>query len=301
MTQPKASKDDHYPAIRRITLVGLAINVFLIIVKFFIGLLTGSMALIADGLHSLSDMLTDIIVIVGAYFSDMPPDESHPYGHGKIETFSALGVSLFLIATGGAIAVDSGLALYSHQSFIPGFPVIGAALVSIVLKEILYHATRRVARQTHSPSVLANAWHHRSDALSSVAVLLGGVAGLFGFDHGDQVAGIVVGIMVTGAGGSIASGAIGDLMERSIGEADLKTIRACLEAHPKARSWHRLRTRKVGREIFLDAHVLVDPALTVAEGHAVAHEIQEAICAQITLPMNFTIHIEPERRPPQNK
>lgn len=280
-------------AIRKVTLLGVAINLVLALIKTSIGILSGSVALIADGIHSISDLATDAIVLAGAYFGALPPDDSHPYGHGKIENFAALLVSLFLISAGVKITYDSGLSLYDGQSYIPGWSVLIAALFSVLSKEYLFQVTQKVARQTQSPSVLANAWHHRSDGFSSIAVLAGAVAGMFGWEHGDQVAGIIVGIMVVGAGGKIAFDATGDLLERSIGKKDLAAITGCLDNRKDVLDWHRLRTRKLGREILLDVHILVNPELRVGEGHEIAVAVEEEIGERLRNPVNFTIHIEP--------
>lgn len=282
-----------FSEIKKVTVLGAVVNLLLSAVKILVGLFSGSLALIADGIHSVSDLLTDLIVFAGAYFSTKPPDESHPYGHGRFETFAALLVSIFLVGTGAKISYEAGLSLYRHESFIPGWSVILVAIVSIISKEALFQVTKVIARRTQSPSVLANAWHHRSDALSSVAVLAGGIAGLFGWGHGDQLAGCVVGLMVIGAGGRIAFDSLGELMERSIGEKDIETIIRCLEECEGVLQWHRLRTRKVGREIFLDVHVLVNVNLSIGGGHEIADHLEETISRQIVNPINFTIHVEP--------
>ncbi len=277
----------------KITLIGTAVNLLLAGLKFAVGILGGSMALVADGVHSISDLLTDAVVLVGARVAALPADENHPYGHGKFETLAALLVALVLVATGGLIAYQSGLSLYNRELSSPGLAVLFVAFISIVSKELLFRATRKTARKTHSPALLANAWHHRSDALSSVAVLLGVGAAMLGFGYGDHVAGILVGLMVTVAGGKIALDCLGDLTECSIEDKQRRTIEECLTKHSEVKNWHRLRARRVGREIFLDVHILVDPGLSVSQGHAVADELEEAVSDSSSNPVNFTIHVEP--------
>lgn len=279
--------------IKRITLWGAVANLFLTAAKLVVGTLTGSAALVADGIHSLSDLLSDAVVLAGAWFSGLPADDSHPYGHGKFETFAALGVALLLLTAGIQIAWHAGVALYEHDVFYGGTPIVVVAAASVVVKELLYHLTRQVGLRTRSPSVVANAWHHRSDALSSVAVLIGAVGGLAGWGHADQVAAALVGVMIAVAGGKIGLEALGDLSERSIGRQELDRIRECLTDHPGLQGWHQLRARTVGREIFMDVHVLLDPGLSIQAGHAIVDRLQERIEQTVARPINFSIHMEP--------
>jgi cation diffusion facilitator family transporter len=203
-------------------------------------------------------------------------------------------VALSLVGVGVYLAWEAASSMVvHHEDSDPGLVMIVLALVSIVAKEAIYQLTRRVARRTKSPAVLANAWHHRSDALSSVAVLLGGAAALFGFPHGDHVAGIVVGVMVVIAGGKIAYGELCEILEQGVDEAMLKKIQAVLDRHPEVRSWHKLRTRKQGRQVFADVHVMVEPDLSVRQGHAIADELEHELGKAMRDPINISIHVEP--------
>ncbi|MBW2261297.1 MAG: cation transporter [Deltaproteobacteria bacterium] len=280
--------------VRRVTLWGAVVNVLLAVLKIVGGKLSGSIALVADGVHSLSDLLTDLVVVVGVSLGARPPDDSHPYGHGRFETLAAIIVALSLVGVGIYLAWEaSSSMLVHHQKSYPGQVMVILALVSIAAKEAIYRVTRRVARRTKSPAVLANAWHHRSDALSSVAVLLGGAAGMLGFPHGDHVAGIVVGLMVVIAGGKIALDEVSEILEKGVDEAMLAGIQAVLDRHPEVKSWHKLRTRKLGREVFADVHVLVEPDLSVRQGHAIADEVEAELRTATKDPINISIHIEP--------
>lgn len=279
--------------IRRITIIGAVLNTALALVKIGGGLLVGSMALVADGIHSFSDLLSDGVVLLGVSISARPPDDNHPYGHGKFETFATVVVAGILVVAGGGIAYDAAAAFYSHEIFVAGPLVVVLALVSIGTKEALYHGTLRVAKRTGSPSLRANAWHHRTDALSSVAVLAGALASLTGWHHGDQAAGVVVGLMVLAAGASIGIAGLRDLSEHSIEEGTLVEIRACLDRDPGIRGWHRLRTRKVGREAFMDVHVLLDRAITVSAGHRIVTRLEDEIRRRLLHPVHFSIHMEP--------
>ncbi len=280
--------------VRRVTLWGAVVNVLLAVLKIVGGKLSGSIALVADGVHSLSDLLTDLVVIVGVSLGERPPDRSHPYGHGRFETLASIIVALSLVGVGIYLAWEAASSmLVHHDEAGPGLVMIVLALVSIAAKEAIYQVTKRVARRTGSPAVLANAWHHRSDALSSVAVLLGGAAGLLGFPHGDHVAGIVVGIMVVIAGGKIAVDEVCEILEQGADEAILERIHAVLDRHPEVRSWHKLRTRKLGREVHADVHVMVEPDLSVRQGHAIADELEAELRRSARDPINISIHVEP--------
>ena len=280
--------------IRRITVIGAAVNTLLSLAKIGAGGLVGSVALVADGIHSLSDLLSDGVVLLGATLSARPPDEGHPYGHGKYETVAAVVVALILMVAGGLIAFDAAAGFYRHEVFVAGPTVLILAVISIASKEVLYRVTLAVARRTGSPSLRANAWHHRTDAMSSVAVLIGAVASLAGWHHGDQAAGVIVGLMVLAAGVSIAISCLRDLLEHSVEEDTLGEIRECLDRAAGIRGWHRLRTRKVGREIFADVHVLLNPEITVSEGHQLVSRLEETVRDFIQDPVHFTIHMEPD-------
>lgn len=280
--------------VRRVTIIGAVVNLLLAGVKIAGGALVGSVALVADGIHSLSDLLSDGVVLLGATLSARPPDASHPYGHGKFETFAALVVAAILMAAGGGIAFDAAAAFYRHEVFVAGPTVLLLAGLSIVAKEALYRMTLVIAHRTGSPSLQANAWHHRTDALSSIAVLAGALASIAGWEHGDQAAGVVVGVMVVGAGASIGMSCLRDLAEHSIEEGTLEEIHACLDRDPGIRGWHRLRARRVGREIFADVHVLLDPEISVSEGHFLVSCLEDSIRERFAHPVHFTIHMEPD-------
>ena len=197
--------------IKSITYLGMVVNIALSVIKIAIGLLAASLALIADGIHSFSDVATDVAVLLGLRLGSKEPDQSHPYGYGRAETFSAGLVALILIVVGGAMIYYATLAIARDEMTVPCFGVLVAAVISIAAKEWLYKATQKVAIQSHSPALYANAWHHRSDALSSVAVVAGYVSLKFGFGHGDQVAAITVGLMIIWVGVKVIGDALREL------------------------------------------------------------------------------------------
>lgn len=280
--------------IKSITYLSIAANIGLSLAKAGIGLFGGSLALVADGIHSLSDVATDAAVLLGLRLGSKAPDQSHPYGHGRAETFSAGIVALILIIVGGLMIRHATLAIAKDETTVPHFTVLAAALISIVAKEWLYRATRKVAIRSHSPALYANAWHHRSDALSSVAVAIGFITLQFGFEHGDQVAAITVGLMIIWVGVKVIGDTFHELAESAVDSETTERIKDIINSNASIRQWHKLRTRRVGREIFLDLHILVDPDLNITAAHEIAEDLEKTLDKQIVRPINITIHIEPD-------
>ena len=280
--------------IKSITYIGIAVNIALAVVKVVIGWLAGSLALLADGVHSLSDVATDAVVLLGLRLGSKEPDQSHPYGHGRAETLSAGLIALVLILVGGAMIYYATIAIARDEMTTPRLAVLIAAMVSIAAKEWLYRATQKIAIKSHSPALYANAWHHRSDALSSVAVVIGFISLEFGFGHGDQVAAIAVGLMIIWVGVRVIGGSMRELTEGAVDSDTIERIRDVINADSSIRQWHKLRTRTVGREVFLDLHILVDPDLNIAAAHQISESLENALDKQITRPVNITVHIEPD-------
>jgi len=281
--------------IKSITYLGMAVNIALAIVKIAIGLLAASLALVADGIHSLSDLATDAIVLLGVRLGLKEPDPSHPYGHGRAETLAAGLIAVILISVGGAMIYYATMAIARDEVTAPRIEVLIAAIVSIAAKEWLYRATQRIAILSQSPALYANAWHHRSDALSSVAVVIGFAALQLGFGHGDQVAAIAVGLMVMSVGVKVIGDCLRELTESAVDQDTIEHIKQIISSNSSIRQWHKLRTRTVGREVFLDLHILVDPDLNVAAAHEITVSLEKALDEQIKRPINITIHIEPHQ------
>jgi len=295
---PQTRRQDD-ASIRRVTLHGMWINAVLSAVKIIVGALAGSLALVADGFHSLSDMATDASVMLGIYFGGKEPDSTHPYGHGRIETFSAAFIAVVLAVVGGAMIYKAGIEIAKTHASGQAKPahsvvVLAVALVSVIAKELLYQWTRRVAVRTHSAALYANAWHHRSDAFSSVAVLIGAAAVQWGYPHGDHLAAIGVGLMIILVAVQIISGCFHEFAERAVDDRTLAQIEGILKADGRIRQWHRLRTRSVGREIFIDLHILVDPTLNIADAHQISDQLEICLHEQIVRPVNVVVHVEPD-------
>lgn len=280
--------------IRFVTNLSIAGNIVLSAVKVGVGLFAGSMALVNDGIHSLSDMTTDIAVLLGIHFGSKQPDESHPYGHGRIETFAAGFIGIVLAGIGAVMIYRAAVAIAAGKYRSLGFIVLFVALISIIVKELLYIITRRVAVKTHSSTLYANAWHHRSDALSSIVVVIGFVSLRLGFKYGDQMAAVGVGLMVVLVGARVMGDCLRELTEAAADADTIERIKQIINSNSSIRQWHKLRSRTVGREVFLDLHILVDPGLNVAGAHEIAEGLERALHEQISRPVNITVHIEPD-------
>jgi cation diffusion facilitator family transporter len=280
--------------IRSITFWGLAINAFLIILKLISGIAIKSSALIADSVHSISDLSTDFIVLAGAALSHKPPDATHPYGHRKFETIASQLIASILMVVSFGLLWSVGASIFYHRQNYPGFMMLVVAAVSVVLKEIIFFKTRKVSRRTDSTALYANAWHHRSDSLSSMAVLLGGAASLLGWGYADQAATLVIALMIMGVAGKIFLGGIVELSEHAADKETLRILEKVLSEAKEISSWHALRTRKLGGQLFADVHVVVDPGLSVLESHGISLRIEERIKKELSKPVNVLIHIDPD-------
>lgn len=287
------------PQIRRVTLWGLWMNLFLAFIKAVVGLWAGSIGLVADAVHSLSDLLTDLAVLVGIHWGTKEPDSSHPFGHGRLETFSTALIALILAIVGGGMIYKAAIEiarLSAVAAHVPSMPlaVLWIAALSILLKEWLYQLTRRTALRCHSTTLYANAWHHRSDAFSSIAVLIGAACVRFwNYPYGDHLAAIVVGLMIIVVAVRIFSDCLNEFSEQAADQQTLQQIQTILSEQPRIAQWHQLRTRRVGREIFLDVHILVDPQLPITEAHAISHELETSLHSNLPRPVNVIVHVEP--------
>jgi len=296
--------------IYRITLFGAALNLVLVILKFVAGFWGNSSVLVADAVHSLSDFVTDFVVIFGAKYWGRPADENHPYGHAKLETIVTLFIGVALMVVGGRLIFGAVSTLHSmifdasYQHPIPGKIALIAAVVSILVKEYLYRVTARVARRVHSTAVAANAWHHRSDALSSIpAALAVGCCIVWGERYAflDPVATVLVGGMVFYAAWTIIYPTFGTLMDAGASRETIQKISELVKATPGVTNPHHIRTRSVGQGFDVDLHVWVDGSMTVRESHELAHSIEKMLQQTSDLMiLDVIIHIEPEGESGEN-
>jgi len=277
-----------------ITLLGLATNLGLMGLKVGLGLALGSTALFADGIHSLSDLATDLVTLGGLRLAKRPPDESHAYGHGKFETLAGALVALALLGAGVFIFSQAVRILREGATVRLGWAVALAAGLSILLKEWLYRKTLAMGKELRSAALLANAWHHRSDALSSFPVLIGGIFVSLGLPKVDGAAAILVAILIVWAAFSILRRAMYELSEGAFPQKEQEKVIAAIEGVEGVQSWHKLRTRYAGQDAFVDVHIQVDPSLTVEESHRIATEVEEAVRKALNGRASVTVHVEPQ-------
>ena len=289
--------------IYRVTLVGSIGNVLLVIFKFVAGILGHSSAMIADAVHSLSDFITDIVVLIFVGISAKPQDESHDYGHGKFETLASFFVALALLGAAGGIIVSGSSKLIDWWKGIPleapGMLALWAALISIAVKELLYQYTARKGKTLQSQVMIANAWHHRSDALSSIgaAVGIGGAIWL-----GDQwtvldpLASVVVGLMLVKVAYDLLKINIGELTECSLSAETEQEIIQIIESEPGVSEPHHLRTRRIGNRIAIDTHIRLDGDMSLCEAHHKATAIENSLKARFGEQTHVTIHMEPVKQ-----
>jgi len=281
-----------------VTVVGSVVNLVLVVVKLAVGIKGGSRALVADGIHSMADLVTDAIVFAGLLVGSRPEDDDHHYGHGKVEQLAEMVLGGILLAAGLFIMWDSGKALLLFKGRSPSAIVLPVALASVVVKEFLYHITIRTARKTGRPALVANAWHHRSDALSSLGVLAGAGLAIIHpkFAIADALVGFAVAIVVLRIGWKIAWEASMCMIDTAPSNDYITRIEKMVLSVPGTLSVRELRMRYVGRLIAVEVHLGLDPAMTVREGHDIAKEVKRTVMAQDSRVFDVLVHVEPEER-----
>ena len=293
---------DREKEIYKVTLVGSAGNVLLVIVKFIAGILGHSSAMVADAVHSLSDFLTDVVVLVFVGVSARPQDPSHDYGHGKFETLATLFISLALAGAAIGIIVSGALKFASWLEGealpAPGKMALWVALLSIAVKELMFQYTARKGRKLESSALTANAWHHRSDALSSIgtAVGIGGAVLLGGrWTVLDPLASIVVGAMLLGVAWKILRPSMGELTDESLPAATEDEIMDILRSAPGVTEPHNLRTRRIGSRVAIEAHIRLDGALSLQEAHDRTTALENRLKDRFGPGTIVTLHMEPTK------
>ena len=288
--------------IRFITLWGAVVNIALTVLKVVAGVLGRSAAMIADGVHSLSDLLSDIVVIVFTHISSKGKDRDHSFGHGKFETLATLIVSIILLAVGADLmtgGVKSIIAVMGGEVLPkPGYIALAAAIVSIVAKEILYRVTVRKGQKVNSPVVIANAWHHRSDAFSSIGALVGiGGAILLGekWTVLDPLASCAISVAIIVVAVKMALPSLAELLETSLPEDIEKEITLTAMEVAGVNDIHELKTRRNGISFIIDAHIVVSPAMTVVEAHDIATAVEDRLREKYGNETQISIHVEPDR------
>jgi len=280
---------------QRVTWVGAVANTLLIVLKFIAGILGHSQALIADAVHSVSDLFTDAIVLLGLRIGGKAPDEGHQFGHARIETLASAIVGLALIATALYLGIDAVLNIYRHTEYHPTKLALIGAGVSIVLKEALYHYTVRTGRRIKSQLIIANAWHHRSDALSSVAVLLGVTGTLINPSWYilDSFAALLVSFFIVKVGLAILKNSLREFTDTAPPSEILNKIIDCTRSVKGVHNMHDLRVRTSGGLYQMETHIVVDGQLTVTEGHKIAKAVENCLAEEIEDLDRVIVHVDP--------
>ena len=285
--------DERQRVTQRVTLVGAAINCALASLQVTFGILGKSQALLADGLHTISDLSTDFIVLFASRRAAKEADKSHPYGHGRIETLASLLLGAILAAVGAGIGMRGVNSILSPTQVTPEVITVFFASLAIVAKEGLYRYTMKAARQHHSTLLESNAWHHRSDALSSIVVVVGISAQLLGIPYMDAAAAVIVAGMIMLMGFRLGRTALNELIDTGLDFDLVDEVRTAMLADNSVVGIHNLRTRSMGGQGYIDAHIEVDSDLTVSEAHYIAHKIEHRVKKRFPKIIDVQIHIDP--------
>ncbi len=293
---------DRIQKARRAVWIGLFINLTLTALKLTAGILGMSAAMVADAVHSLSDFATDTVVILAFRVVGKPVDESHDYGHGKFETLAAAVIGIMLLGVAGTIAYSGAAGIIGsfrgRAVERPGWIAFGAGLISILVKELLYRYSARIGEEINSRAVVANAWHHRSDALSSVGAVLG-IGGAIVLGEGwsvlDPIAAVVVSAFIIRAGFAITWNSMKELLEASLSEENEKRILDIIKSVPGAEHPHNLRTRMIGGNAAIDVHIRVAKDLKVGEAHDIATRVEQDLKTSLGEGTFVSVHVEPHR------
>ncbi len=281
--------------VKRITWIGIFVNLGLAAIKAVVGVLGASQAVIADAVHSLSDTGTDVAILLGVRFWSAPPDENHPYGHMRIETLITTSIGILLAAVGIGIGYNAIDTIRDETIVQTTWIAIVGPLVSIIVKEILYRRTVAIGARIRSNAVIANAWHHRSDALSSIPALIAVAASSIDPEWAfvDKIGALIVSLFILKVAWDITKPALDELTESGVSAENRTQIHAIASSVEKVEEVHKIRTRKVGPNIFVDLHVLVDPNMTVYDGHLISEKVQEKLVAEGPDVVDVVVHLEP--------
>lgn len=281
--------------IKKMTVIGLVANLLLAGLKFIVGFVSSSNVLIADAVHSLSDVASDVGMLIGIRLWSRPKDETHPYGHGRFENLTGIGISVFLFAASVGIIYDAVISFSKPPQASPGWIAFSVAVFSVVFKELLYRWTVYVARNSRSEALLANAWHHRSDAFSSVVAAISIIISELypNIYYADDIGAIIVAFILLKAGYDIAFSAINKLLDSAAPESLRESLLEDALEIEGVKSAHALRTRYIGADIFVDMHILVDPELSVKEGHDIAMNVSYHLTNKYDSVDDVIVHVEP--------
>jgi len=296
MNQPKESEQNIRIKIRNITLIGLFANILLSVAKLAMGITGNSQAVVADALHSFSDPSSDFVILFGVKYWTAPADNCHPFGHHKIESLVTLCIGLILMGVALSLGYNAILSLMAPGQQPPlSWLTFFAPLLSFGVKEIMFRITYRVGVDTRSSSVKANAWHHRTDALSSIPVLVAVLAALINpkLAFLDQVGAILVSVFIIKVGLNILISGMGELLDMGMSGEDIETLEKTITRTPGVLGVHKIRSRKLGDSFYTDLHLEVDGSLTVAEGHDISENVKQVLMKKNDRIIDVMVHLEP--------
>ncbi len=289
------SRAERQAATRKVTLVGAFINACLSLAQIIGGFLSQSQALIADGFHTLSDLASDFVVLMASHLAHKEADDNHPYGHGRIETLATVILGLMLAGVAVGIFMQAWERMFSEQPLpIPQTIATAFAALAIISKEALYHYTIRVAKRIHSPMLKANAWHHRSDAISSIVVLVGIIGAQFGFPWLDPLAAMIVAVMILYMAGQLIMESTSELVDTGLAPEEVQEIHDFIAAIEGVENIHLLRTRRMGGHVLADVHLQVNGRISVSEGHFISDQVMYRLRKRFPDLKDVIIHIDPE-------
>ncbi len=279
---------------RKVTYIGMFCNLFLAVLKLVLGIMSRSAALVADAIHSLSDLVTDFVCIWSLKHSEQPEDEEHPYGHGRIESFGTAVIGVLLVVVGVGIIISVVEQVLTSPLTTPTPLAIVGAVVSILVKEGLFQYTKREGMRIKSKVVIANAWHHRTDSISSFAALVGIVGAQMGYPLLDPISALVVSAIIIKTGSEITSEAYADLIDTSASEEVRKQIMSVIINTDGVRAFHDLRSRLIGGKIWLEVHIVVQPRISITEGHTIAELVKSRLMNELEEVHDVIVHADAE-------
>ncbi|GGY65520.1 cation diffusion facilitator family transporter [Marinobacter zhanjiangensis] len=287
--------DGEFRAASRVTIIGMVLDAVLGLLKCIGGWLFHSQALFVDGIHSFTDVASDLVVLAVMKVSRREPDSDHPYGHQRFETLGTMILGSFLIAIGGALAWDNlWRIIASGELAVPGWPVLVVALLSVASKEWIFRYTRKVGERIRSDLIIANAWHSRTDAFSSIVVLVGAVGAMAGFPWLDAVAAVIIAVIIAHVGFQFAWSSVRELVDTGLSNEDTHRLRAVACGTEGVRDVHDLRSRRMGSDILVDIHLVVKPEISVSEGHQIGMQVVRRLREAQPQIRDINFHIDAE-------
>ncbi|MFC4258811.1 cation diffusion facilitator family transporter [Marinobacter lacisalsi] len=287
--------DGEFRAASRVTIIGMVLDAVLGLLKCIGGWLFHSQALFVDGIHSFTDVVSDLVVLAVMKVSRREPDSDHPYGHQRFETLGTMILGSFLIAIGGALAWDNLWRLISSEELVvPGWPVLVVALLSVAGKEWIFRYTRHVGERIRSDLIIANAWHSRTDAFSSIVVLIGAIGAMAGFPWLDAVAAVIIAVIIAHVGWQFTWSSVRELVDTGLSVEDTHQLRTIAGETEGVRGVHDLRSRRMGSDILLDVHLVVKPEISVSEGHQIGMQVVRRLREAQPQIRDINFHIDAE-------